>query len=785
MAAMTRALAALLWLLPLASTLTPGRRAHQPVGKGKRLLTFNETSPSATLTYESSSFNWIKGASDGLYLTTNANKDAVVGNIVNDTETTIVKGENMPDDKEEDWINSKMTQLLVAANATKQYRYSYFADYFIIDVESEESTPLADDQVGDIQYAEFSPTGDSVAFVRGNNLFLRNSTTGKTTQITSDGGPDMFHGVPDWVYEEEIFGGRSTLWFSPDAKYLAFLSFNETGVETFTIPYYMNNEKLAPTYPRELELRYPKVGSTNPTVQLSILNIASSDLVSVPIDVYEPDNLIIGEVSWVTDTHDALIYRAFNRVQDLSEHVLVTVGSSITSKAVRKRDGTDGWLENNIAITYVGLLKRFTTEKYYADLSDEDGWNHIYLYPVNGGDAIQVTKGEWEVASILAVDAASKFIYFQAAKSHSTERHIYKVSWATKKYKITPLVDDKIPAYWAASFSPGAGYCVFSYQGPDVPYQEAYRSNSTTWPLRLINDNQDFYDKINEYRLPNISYFELEHPDGWTMNVMQQLPPKFDPKKKYPVLFTPYGGPNSQSVTKRFQSLGWKQYISSDPELQYITYTVDNRGTGFRGREYRSAVTSRLGSLEPHDQVWAASKLGELFPYINRDKIGMWGWSYGGYLTAKTLEYDSGIFSFGLITAPVTDWRFYDSMYTERYMKTIETNAKNYTQTAVHDVAGFKNVVGGFSIMHGTGDDNVHYQHTAAFLDFIVSNGVSPDQMRMLAFTDSDHSINYNGADTYLYKFLTERLYDEVLRGKKKEPSHQWSKRQMWNWDGK
>lgn len=771
-----QALTAALTISGLALAVEPPRQPYQPVGNGDRLLTYNETTPSATLRPRSISVDWSASGDDGSYVTMSDSGDILRQNIATGTTETLVTADELPEDLHELWISSDSSRILISSNYTKQYRYSYFADYFILDVESGESTPLVDDQVGDIQYAQLAPKGDAVVFVRGNDLFIRDHSTGEITQITNDGGPDQFHGVPDWVYEEEIFGDRSTLWFSPDAKLLAFLSFNETGVGTFTIPYYMDNQKLAPTYPKELDLRYPKVGSTNPTVQLNILDISSGEYSTIAVDAFEAEELIIGEVVWVTESHDALLYRAFNRVQDKDAHVVVDPSTG-KSNIVRQRDGTDGWLEHTLAISFVGPLKTHKNQTYYIDLSDEDGWAHIYLYPVNGGDPIQLTSGEWEVAAILHVDTEKSLVYYQASTQHSTERHIYKVSWATNK--TTPLVDESVPAYWSASFSPKGGYYILSYLGPDVPYQEVYAINSTK-PISTLVDNKEFYETISEYNLPNNTYFELEHPDGYTLNVMQQLPPNFDPSKKYPVLFTPYGGPNSQSVSKRFQALGWKAYIGSDPELEYIVYTVDNRGTAFRGRKYRSLVTSQLGKLEPLDQIWAAEQLIEKFDFINAEKFGMWGWSYGGYLTAKTLEVDSGVFTFGLITAPVSDWRFYDTMYTERYMKTLDENKDGYLETAVHKVDGFKNVAGGFSILHGTGDDNVHYQQTAALVDLLVGEGVSPEKMKMFAFTDSDHSINYNGASDYIYKYLTARLFDEVKRtSKEAKLVHQWSRRQL------
>ncbi|KAF4122262.1 dipeptidyl-peptidase 4 [Geosmithia morbida] len=754
-------------------------RLAPTIGGGDRLLSFNETTPRPSFSPKSVSVSWSSAGVDGQFIRTDSDGALVLEDIVTGDSETFVPADQLPKGLREYWISTDSKHVLASANATSQYRHSYLADYYVLNVESGESKPLVDDQAGDIQYAEMAPSGGAIAFVRGNNLFLLDRDSGNVTQVTHDGGPDMFHGVPDWVYEEEVFGARSTLWFSPDAHFVAFLSFNETGVGTFTIPYYMDNKKTAPVYPHELDLRYPKVGSTNPTVHLSVVDVATGGAQEVPVDVFPSDELIIGEVAWVTNTSESFIYRAYNRVQDHDAHVVVDP-ATLDSKTVRQRDGSDGWLEQTLSISYVGSLggNKSDEDTYYVDLSDESGWMHIYLFPVQGDkDPIQLTEGEWEVSSILSIDKARSLIYYSASTHHTTERHIYKVSWLSGE--VTPLVDDTISAYWSASFSSESGFYILSYSGPDVPYQEVYSTTGTSSePLRTLEDNADFVATVADYKLPKVSFFDLEHPDGYSLSVKQSLPPDFDPSKKYPILFTPYGGPNSQQVLKSWSSLGWAAYIASEPELQYITYTVDNRGTGHRGRAYRSAVTGHLGKLEPLDQVWAAQQLIKKHRFIDPHRVGMWGWSFGGYLTAKTVELDSGVFTLGLITAPVTDWRFYDSVYTERYMKKLQDNEQGYRDTAVHNATGFKNIDGGFSLLHGTGDDNVHYQHAAALVDFLLGEGVTPSKMRMFAFTDSTHSISYNGDSLYLYKYLTQRLYDEVKRKVGGEVLvHQWSKR--------
>lgn len=498
---------------------------------------------------------------------------------------------------------------------------------------------------------------------------------------------------------------------------------------------------------------------------MHLLNIKTNKVSDIAIDTYEPDNLVIGEVAWLAEEHENVIVRTFNRVQDEEKLVLIDAEAA-SSEVVRERDGTDGWLDDNLAIQYMSGTDS------YLDLSDHTGWTHLYLYPVKGGEPKALTSGKWEVTAILKIDAARDLVYYLSTERHSTERHLYSVNIKTGKK--TALVDTKKPGYWTASFSAAATYYILSYNGPDLPYQELYAFNSTK-PLRTINDNAALKTKLKDYKLPAVSYLELKHPDGYTLNARQALPANFNPRKKYPVLFDPYGGPASQSAQKNWATPAWRTYISSDPELEYILLTVDNRGTGFKGREFRSTVTGKLGVLESQDQVWAAQLYGKR-SYVDSDHIVMWGWSFGGYLTAKTIEQDSGAFSLGLITAPVSDWRFYDSLYTERYMKTLELNPEGYAVSSVSKVDGFKNAAGGVLVQHGTGDDNVHYQHTAVLLDTLVAGGVSPAKLDTMAFTDSDHSIVFHKSSAFLYKQLTAKLYAEKKR-KGKSEKHQWTKK--------
>ncbi|KAF1988314.1 hypothetical protein K402DRAFT_374166 [Aulographum hederae CBS 113979] len=785
-------------LLGIVQGIVPPRAPHQPQGNGTKLLSWNDTSL-GLLSPRSMSVDWVSGTEqDGQYIYLEDGVGLIIEDILTTEKETFVAADLIPEDIYEYWIKPDLSKVLFSTNYTKQYRHSYFANYLILDLETGETTPLVEDQVGDVQYAEWCPTMDMIAFVKGNNLYIRNGSDVK--QITSDGGPDMFHGVFDWVYEEEIFGSRGALWWSPDGEYLSYLSFNETGVPTFTIPYYMNNQKYPPPYPRELEIRYPKVGEKNPTVGLTLVDASTFEATSVETTGFPAEELIIGEVAWVTDGHDKLIYKAYDRVQEFEKYIVVDVESK-TSTVTRERDGTDGWLDNSMAINYVGSLGLNSSNSgaYYIDMSDASGWMHLYLFPVaSNGSSIPLTSGDWEVTSILKVDTARQLIYYLSTEQHSTERHLYSISYST--FKKTRLVSSA-PAVWGASFSTNGGYYILSYQGPDVPYQELYTLNSTTRPLRTLTNNTALYDRLATYSLPKITYEELELSEtGEKMNVMMRLPASYSTytTKKYPVLFTPYGGPGAQEVLKSFESLNWNAYIASDPELEYITYTLDNRGTGYKGRAFRAQVARRLGSLEAQDQIFAAAELAKR-SYVDAEHIGIWGWSYGGYLTSKVLEAQgagngtaAAPFSLGLITAPVSDWRLYDSMYTERYMKlpTAASNGAGYNTTAVRDPTGFKTVRGGFLLQHGTGDDNVHFQNSAALEDILVGGGVGPNKMQVQWFTDSDHSIRYDGANGFLYRQLSGRLYSEKNRVGE-GARHAWGKRDMeereerhqWSWD--
>ncbi|TID17816.1 dipeptidyl peptidase IV N-terminal region-domain-containing protein [Venturia nashicola] len=772
------------------------RPPHQPTSNGTKPLTFNQTIV-GELRPEGKGFNWVTNSSqDGLHVTV-ATAGLILEDVVTEKQTILVPDAKLPKGIREFWFNSKLTKILYATNDLKQYRHSYFADYFVQDVKSGDIVPLVADQKQDIQYAVWSGNvkENTIAYVRGNNIYIWKD--GKTTQVTRNGGPDMFNGVPDWVYEEEILENNFALWFNEAGDRLAYLSINETGVQTFTVLYYMNQSNpkasIATPYPRKLDIRYPKVGTTNPTAKLSLLNVNWGQAGPQPlvIDVntktsFEPDNCIIGEVKWLGDR---LAARVLNRVQNVSKLFLYDTRDNST-KVIRSEDGGVGWIDNTKTMQYLGVIaqsnqsdvsgKNGCCEEYFLDRTDLSNWNHYYLYPTkfDKNDPIPVTSGNFDIRKVLHVDKENQLIYYSSTETHPTESHLYMVSYRT--WERTNITDTSKPGYYSAYFTPGSKYVVINYEGPNIPYQELYAvgdlKNPVKNPIRIITSNQKLKNQLKEYKLPKIRYADLKHPSGWNLSAMLRYPTNFNPEKKYPVILVPYGGPSFQEVTKRMASFDFKTWLAADPDLQYFTYTVDNRGTAFRGRAFQQQIAHHMGEFEAEDQVWAASQLALHNKFIDKNKIAIWGWSHGAYISAKAVELDSGVISLAVISAPVTDFRLYDSMWTERYMGLLSTNSANYTKTAVRNVAGFKNIAGGVLMQHGLGDDNVHFQNSAALVDLLMGAGIGPDKLQASYFTDSDHDIRYNRQKRYVYKQIAERLWQEKIRvvGNNTSPPHGW-----------
>ncbi|KXX74098.1 putative dipeptidyl-aminopeptidase B [Madurella mycetomatis] len=678
-----------------------------------------------------------------------------------------------------------LEKVLLATDVTLNWRHSTYAAYWIFDVRTQVAEPLVPDEPGArIQLAQWSPTSDAVVFTRDNNMYLRRVGSAKLVQITTDGGAEVFNGVPDWVYEEEVLASGKATWWSEDGNYIAFLRTNETGVPEFPVPFFISRPSGTDpkpgeeAYPETRMIKYPKAGAHNPVVELKFYDVTRGDVFSVESSGgFDDEDRLITAVIWAGDR---VIVKETNRVSDVMRVVLVDV-TSRTGKAVRTTDVKaidGGWFEISHRTRYIPAdPSRGRPDDGYIDTVIYDDGDHLaYFTPLDNPDPIMLTSGDWEVVDApSAVDLDRNIVYFIATKESSIQRHIYQVKLTGED--LAPLTDVSKEGYYAASFSTGAGYALVSYQGPGIPWQKVISTPANPHRFEhIVEENKELAESARKYELP-INIYGTINVDGVELNYIERRPTHFDKNKKYPVLFQQYSGPGSQSVNKKF-TVDFQSYVAA--ALGYICVTVDGRGTGFIGRKNRVLIRGNLGHWESHDQI-AAAKIWAKKKYVDESRLAIWGWSFGGFNTLKTLEQDAGqTFRYGMAVAPVTDWRFYDSIYTERYMLTPQTNGHGYDTSAITNVSALSQNVR-FLMMHGVADDNVHFQNSLTLLDQLNLAGVENYDVHV--FPDSDHSIYFHNANRIVYDKLTNWLINafngEWVRVANAKPNGNKKKRQL------
>jgi dipeptidyl aminopeptidase B len=649
--------------------------------------------------------------------------------------------------------NRDQTKVLVGTEKQYNWRHSFTAIYWIFDVATQRVQPLdPENPSARVQLASWSPQSNAIAFTRDNNLYIRNLASAKVVQITTDGGPEYFYGIPDWVYEEEVLSAAAATWWSDDGKYIAFLRTNETGVPEYPIQYFVSRPSgQDPTpgeesYPEVRQIKYPKAGAHNPVVDIQFYDVGKGDVFSVEISGgFADDDRLITNVVWAGDN---VLIKETNRVSDVMRVVLVDVaartGKTINTIDVAKIDG--GWFEISHRIDYIPADPNNGRphDGYIDTIIHENGDHLAYFTPMDNPNPIMLTSGDWEVVEApSSVDLKNNLVYFVSTKESSIQRHIYSVK--LDGTGMAPFTDTTNEGYYGVSFSSGSGFALLTYNGPKIPWQKVVStpSNPTAYE-QTIEANPELADRAKKHELPLLVYGTL-NVDGVELNYVERRPPHFDEKKQYPVLFYQYSGPGSQTVDKRFK-VDFQSYVASS--LGYIVVTVDGRGTGFIGRKNRVVICGDLGEWEAHDQIagakaWAAKK------YVDASRIAIWGWSYGGFTVLKTLERDGGqTFSYGMAVAPVTDWRYYDSIYTERYMRTPQLNAAGYEKTAINNVSALGDNVR-FLMMQGIADDNVHMQNFLTLLDKLDLGGIENYDVHV--FPDSDHGIYFHNANRIVY----------------------------------
>jgi len=626
-------------------------------------------------------------------------------------------------------------KLLIETNVETIWRRSTKADYYVYTLEDKSLKKLSDSDQK-LQYAEFSPKGDRVAFVRDNNLFWVNLNSGTEHQITEDGKKGkVINGASDWVYEEEFSFAKAWFW-SPDGQKIAFYRFDESEVRQYTL------QEWNGIYPETVPYKYPKAGEQNSDVTIGVYHIGKDS--TVWMDTGSTKDQYIVRLDWTHDP-DKLSIRRMNRLQNSQD---LLIADAFTGEATLiKTETNDAWIEENDDLTFLKNGNEFIY------VSEEDGYNHIYHYRIDGKLIRQVTTGNWDVTKFVGFNERSNLLYYVSTEESPLERHLYQIQLNGQQKK--RLTEGK--GWHNINMNPGLTYYIDNYSRADTPPVVTLYDNNAE-PVRHLIKNDELNERISKLQLPQKEFIKIPVNGGnVTLNGYMIKPADFDSQKKYPVLMYVYGGPGSQLVTNRYsggQRETWHRYLA---ERGYLIVAVDNRGTGGRGADFKKIIYKNLGDYESRDQIAAAEYLKSR-PYVDDERIGIWGWSYGGYMSSLSLTRGNNAFQMAIAVAPVTDWRFYDTIYTERYMQTPQKNPVGYESSSVlNEVEGMKGKK--YLLIHGSGDDNVHVQNTLELIDALVEQDIS---FQTMIYPDRAHSIAGDNTRRHLYRLMSDFIMENL-----------------------
>jgi len=621
--------------------------------------------------------------------------------------------------------------LLFPTESESIYRRSSRANYFIYDRANKTLKPLS--TKGKQQSPSISPNGTQVAFVRDNNIYLKDIATGTETAVTTDGKKnEIINGVTDWVYEEE-FGFVKAYQWSSDGQYIAYYRFDEREVPEYTIQYFNG------TYPENYTYKYPKVGEKNSVVDIYIYNVSTGR--AVHVNTGSEKDQYIPRIKWIGDSRDLCIFR-MNRLQNKLE--LLKADASLGKGVVFFKEENKRYIDINDDLTF------FNHNQNFLWTSSKSGYNHIYYYSISGKQIIQITNGNWDVTEFYGFDDKKGTLYFQSAEVSPMQRYVYsiRVDGSNKKL-LSPASGTN-----SARFNPALSYFLLTNSSAAAPpvYSICDASGRT---LRTLETNEELKTKLADYALSQKEFFTFPLSDSTLLNGWMLKPADFNPAKKYPVLMYVYGGPGSQQVLDAFDLTNYLFYNYLN-QHGYIVACIDNRGTGARGEEFMKMTYLHLGKYETEDQIAGAKYLAAQ-KYVDGSRIGIMGWSYGGYMSALCLEHGAGVIKAAVSVAPVTNWKFYDSIYTERYMRTTKENSAGYEEMAPMNDAD--KIKGHLLLVHGLADDNVHYQNTAEFMKNLYKNNI---RFQQLTFPDKNHGISGGNTRYYLFSQIAEFLFQNL-----------------------
>ncbi|NER18214.1 S9 family peptidase [Spongiivirga citrea] len=616
------------------------------------------------------------------------------------------------------------TKLILATEVEQVYRRSRLGMYFVHDITSG-TTKLIFDQK--IQEPTFSPDGKKVGFVFENNLYFKNLENDEITQITTDGKKNaIINGVTDWVYEEEFAFVRAFDWNKKGDK-IAFIRFDESTVPEFSMDVY--GQAL---YPDQQVFKYPKAGEKNADVSLHIFDVNTSSLKTVDLSSYS--DFYIARIKFTKDTN-VLSAQLLNRHQNKLDLLFIDA-NSVASKVVLS--------ETDKAYVDVTDNLTFLPNNSFIWTSEKDGFNHIYHYDKTGKLLKQVTKGDWEVTRYYGFNKRNGRIYYQSTETGSSNRGVYTIgiNGKGKKALAANLGQN------SASFSTSFDYFINTFSNVNTPPSYTLHESKNGKVVKEIVGNKELKQKVADYNLPSKEFFTLTTEKGHALNAWMIKPKDFNQNKEYPLFMFQYSGPGSQQVSNRWNSSNdyWYYMLA---QQGYIVACVDGRGTGFKGAEFKKVTYKELGKYEVEDQIDAAIELGKR-PYIDAERIGIWGWSYGGFMSSNAILKGNDVFKMAIAVAPVTSWRFYDTIYTERYMQTPQENPGGYDENSpINHVEKLK---GDYLLIHGTGDDNVHVQNTMRMVEALVQ---ANKQFDWALYPDKNHGIYGGATRLQLYTKMT------------------------------
>ena len=621
-------------------------------------------------------------------------------------------------------------QLLIANNSVPIYRHSFTADYFLYDLTSKSLRKI----LTQVQEPLFSPDGKKIAYVKANNLYVLDVASGTSTTITEDGEKNaIINGITDWVYEEEFAFVRAFDW-SADSKKIAFIRFDERQVPEFSMDIYQKA-----LYPSQEKFKYPKAGEKNAAVSLHIFDLNANLKKEVNLSQYK--DFYIARMRWTNDAN-VLCAQVLNRHQNNLDLLFIDGTTTAAKVVLNEKDNAYVDVHDNLT---------FLKDNSFIWTSEHDGWNHIYVYDKNGKLKNQVTKGAWEVTAYYGFDEKTKSIFYQSTENGSIVRDVYRICIDGKrKIKLS-----KQEGTNAAMFSPNFEYFINTYSSATVPPMYSLHSAKEGDQVQMILENSSLTEKLKAYDLPTKEFFVLTTAKGHALNAWMIKPKNFDATKKYPVFMYQYSGPGSQQVANDWLDTNdyWFMQLA---QQGYITVCVDGRGTGFKGAAFKKCTQKELGKFEVEDQIDAAKVLGT-YPYVDSTRIGIFGWSFGGFMASNCLFKGADVFKMAIAVAPVTNWRFYDSIYTERYMQTPQENASGYDDNSpINHVSKLK---GSFLLIHGTADDNVHVQNSMQMIEALVQ---ANKQFEWAIYPDKNHGIYGGKTRIQLFNKMTNFIKEKL-----------------------